>query len=102
VPLGPTTNCGIAGVSGLGPIVNGAGNSAMAFADNFTICGVDVSVVLPPPPQAVNAVNKNSDTIFFMLSFLELMKSCKFQRYLSAIISTVDIMIRISICNLYL
>jgi hypothetical protein len=101
VPLGPTTNCGVVGVWGCGPTVNGTGNSAMAFADNFTTCGVDVSVILPPP-HAVNAVNTNSDIIFFMLSFLELIKSCKSQRYLSLIVTSVDIMIlvvTIYICN---
>jgi len=41
----------------------------MASGDNFTTCGFGGSVVVPPP-QAVNAVNTNSDINFLMISFL--------------------------------
>jgi hypothetical protein len=68
VPLGPTTNCGAVG-AGPGPTINGGGMSASDCIDNFTTCGVDTSVVVPPP-QAVNAVSTNNDAIFFMMSFL--------------------------------
>jgi hypothetical protein len=48
------------GVCGCGPTTNGAGMSASDCVDNFTTCGVDTSVEVPPP-QPTNTFNKNSE-----------------------------------------
>jgi hypothetical protein len=56
--------------AGGGPTTNGGGISASVCADNFTICGVDGSVVVPPPQAASATIDSNVKIFLMRVSFM--------------------------------